>query len=97
MRRLGETLSWALPFAILVTAIVAVPLRIFESEGLPRFRALRDELADVQREGDRVRREVELLHRDVEALRTDPAAVERIARDELGMIRPGEIVFQFPP
>ena len=32
----------------------------------------------------------------VEALRTDEAAVERIARDELGMVRPGEILFQFP-
>ena len=28
-------------------------------------------------------------------LSDDPAAIERIARDELGMIREGEIVFQF--
>jgi len=31
----------------------------------------------------------------VRALRTDPKAVERVARDELGMIREDELVFQF--
>ncbi len=36
------------------------------------------------------------LEREVDALRTDPEAIERVARDELGMIREGELVFQFP-
>ena len=30
---------------------------------------------------------------DIAALRTDPAAIERIAREELGLARPGETVF----
>ena len=32
---------------------------------------------------------------EVKQLRDDPAAIERIARDELGMVRRSEVVFQF--
>ena len=32
------------------------------------------------------------LRKEVEALRSDPQAIERAAREELGFIRPGEIV-----
>jgi cell division protein FtsB len=39
---------------------------------------------------------VEQLQREVDGLRTDPSTIERIARDELGMIREDEILFQFP-
>ncbi|HEV8309741.1 MAG TPA: septum formation initiator family protein [Methylomirabilota bacterium] len=58
----------------------------------------------------RLRKEVEALHRDVQALeaendrlsqaitelRDDPTVMERIAREELGLVRPGERVLRFP-
>jgi cell division protein FtsB len=88
--------AWALPFGLLVVAIVCVPLGILDEQGLPRYRALKSERAEIERINERLRREVEQLQREVEALRSDPVAVERIARDELGMIRPDEILFQFP-
>jgi cell division protein FtsB len=33
--------------------------------------------------------------RDVHALRSDPACIERIARDKLGLARQGEIVYYY--
>lgn len=96
MDRAAHTLSWLLPFALLVVAIVAVPLRILDAQGLPRYRVLKDELREVEAENERLTRELAHLSREVEALRTDPSALERIARDELGMVRAGELVFQFP-
>lgn len=33
----------------------------------------------------------------VERLKTDPAAIERIAREEMGLARPGEMIFPLPP
>lgn len=92
---LRQSLTWLLPFAMLVCAIVAVPLRILAEEGLPRYRALQAEQVDLDAQNERMRREVRDLQREVDALRTDPAAIERIARDELGMVRPGEVIFQF--
>lgn len=85
-----------LPFGLLVVSIVSVPLGILDEQGLPRYRALKTELAEVERINDELRREIEQRQREVEALRDDPAAIERIARDELGMIRNDEILFQFP-
>ncbi len=88
--------AWLLPFALLVLAIVAVPLRILDDRGLPRYRVLKAELGEVQEANERLEAEVRALEREVEALRSDPEAIERVARDELGMIREGELVFQFP-
>jgi cell division protein FtsB len=96
MGRVSSVLSWLLPFGLLVLAIVAVPLRILDEQGLPRYRALKDELREVSAQNDRLEREVRDLLREVEGLENDPVAIERIARDELGMVREGELVFQFP-
>lgn len=87
--------SWLIPFGLLVFAIVAVPLHILDEQGLPRFRALKNELGEVRRQNEELERQVRDLQRQVRTLAHDPAAVEQIARDELGMIRDGEIVFQF--
>jgi len=94
--RLGSAFAWMLPFGLLIVSIVSVPLAILDDEGLPRYRALKAERAEVERVNGRLRRDVEQLHREVEALRTDPETIERIARDELGMIRDDELLFQFP-
>ena len=96
LRTAAHTLAWLLPFMLLVVAIVAVPLRILDEQGLPRYRVLSDELREVDATNQRLEREVRALQREVEALESDPAAIERVARDELGMIRDDELVFQFP-
>lgn len=85
------------PFALLVFAVVSVPLRILSEEGLPRYRKLRSQLERVSADNAELTREIARLSREVDALRSDPEAVERIARDELGMIREDEVLFQFAP
>ena len=89
------TLVWLLPFGLLVLTICVVPLYILDEQGLPRYRALEAELSDVEAENGRLKREVEDLMREVDALRSDARAIERIARDELGMVREGELIIQF--
>jgi len=82
--------------ALLVLAIVSVPLMVLQPQGLPRYRALESELRQMHRGNEGLAHEVRRLDAEVNQLRTEPAAMERIARDELGMVREGEIVFQFP-
>ena len=55
-----------------------------------------------QHDLDRLVREVEIveqknatLAREVQRLRSDLGYIEKIAREELGLVRPGEIVFEF--
>ncbi len=35
------------------------------------------------------------LHQEIEALKHDPLAIERVAREEMGYSRPGEVTFVF--
>ncbi len=69
---------------------------ILRPEGLPRMRAVDHELESVQAENRGLKRDIGDLKSEVQHLRDDPAAVEHIARAELGMVRKSEVVFQFP-
>lgn len=91
-----STSAFLFPLGLLLFSIVCVPIRILEAEGLPRYLALRDELQKTRERNLRLRDEVTQLNEHVGQLRSDPRAIERIARDELGMLRSDEIVFQFP-
>jgi cell division protein FtsB len=91
----GHVVERTLPIAMLCLALIAVPLLVLEPAGLPRLRGLEKELDDVTADNAENVREVERLRAEVRELRDDPAAVERIARGELGMVRKSEVVFQF--
>ncbi len=93
--RPADLLERTLPIGMLCLALVAVPILVLEPEGLPRLRGLEKELDEVNAENADSYREVERLRVEVRELRDDPAAVERIARGELGMVRKSEVVFQF--
>jgi cell division protein FtsB len=93
--RPADFLQRTLPIAMLSLALVAVPVLVLQPEGLPRLRGLQKELDQVDTENDELKRDVTRLRIEVQQLRDDPAAVERIARDELGMVRKSEVVFQF--
>jgi cell division protein FtsB len=95
VRDAGITAAFLLPLGLLLLASIVVPLRVFETEGLPRYQALRAELRGTRETNDRMRREVLELRARVSRLQSDPNALERLARDELGMLRNDEIVFQF--
>lgn len=53
-------------------------------------RALTDQIQALERDNARKRQENDRLE-------SDPRAVEKIAREELDMLRPGEIMFVLPP
>jgi cell division protein FtsL len=75
-------------FVVLLAVVSFLAITITQS-GLRHYWAGRqvDELERVRvrllRENDRLREEIRLL--------SDPAYVERVAREQLGMVRPGEV------
>ncbi len=91
----ANLLHRTLPVAILSLAIVTVPVLVLSPEGLPRLRALQAELAERNAQNEELARDVARLRVEVKRLRDDPARIERLARDELGMVRKNEVVFQF--
>lgn len=85
-------LPWLLPFGLLVFALVAVPLHLLDDAGLPRFRALRNELGAAREANAVLRRDVRALAETVDRLEHSYPAVEEIAREELGLVYDGEWV-----
>ena len=51
--------------------------------------------AALQATVDSLRHQVDSLERYKRAIETDPVVQERIAREEFGMIRPGELLYRF--
>jgi cell division protein FtsB len=91
----ADLLRRTLPIAILSLAVVAVPVLVLAPDGLPRLLSMQKDLADVRSENKQLRHDVGQLRVEVRRLREDPAAIERIARDELGMVKKNDVVFQF--
>jgi len=79
---------------------VVILLGIFSAVGerglVPLYRLARTR-ADLEREIARLREANAQLAEEVRALREDPGRLEAIAREELGLVRPGETVFDFRP
>jgi cell division protein FtsB len=80
----------------MVMAVMTVPTLVLDEQGLPRYRHLSGELQELHESNEELVLEIATLKSEIDALRGDPNYVERIARDELGMVRAEEFVFQFP-
>ena len=76
--------------------LVAAGLLVFGGAGLLRVWQIKQEVRALEREIQDLRGETERLTRTVDRLREDPALIEQIAREELGMVKGGEKVLKFP-
>ncbi len=88
-RKLLMTLSVGL-------ALLIVALALFGSTGLRRYQKLRAEAAALQTQNNKLSDENKRLSQEVRRLKNNMQYVEKIARDELGQIKPGETVFIVP-
>ncbi len=62
-----------------------------ESDDLTRIRRERDALVE---SNAALEEEIRLLRAEVRALKEDPREIARIAREDLNLVRPGEVVFE---
>jgi cell division protein FtsB len=84
-----------LPISVLVIAGVSVPMMVFSPDGLTRLEHLNEEKQRAEDEVSRLSQQIQELRSQVQRIKEDPAMVERAARDELGLVRKTEVVFQF--
>ena len=88
-------LERVLPLAVLALAVIAVPILVFRPSGVQRLETLSAERSETEEEISRLSKDIEGLRSEVRRIKADPSAVEQVARDELGLVRQTEIVFQF--
>jgi cell division protein FtsB len=77
---------------LFVTLVLVIDALAGEKGLLESMRARR-QYQQLARSLDDLRRENARLRDQVRRLRDDPAAIESLAREELGLVKPGEIVF----
>jgi cell division protein FtsB len=70
---------------------------VFGTHGVLAMRRAQKEAATVKKEIDQINEENRQLQDRVKSLKTDPQAIERIAREEMGLARPGEYIFKTSP
>jgi|SRR5688572_2787386 len=80
--------------ALLVFAVAYLPQRIGAGASADDLARVQREHAALQQRNTSLRGEIAALQAEVAALKRDPAEVARIAREDLNLIRPGEVVFE---
>jgi cell division protein FtsB len=68
---------------------------VFGEMGLVKYYRMKAQYNALLEETETLKQENVQLLRDVRALKTDPAVIERLARDKLGLARDGEIVYYY--
>lgn len=80
-----------------MVALGYIPYHVYARSGLARTLELRRDLVALRARNAQLAAENQRLAREADALRSDPAALERVARNELGWVLPGEIVVDLGP
>jgi cell division protein FtsB len=76
--------------------VLAVGLAVFGVKESVRAWQMRRDMHVVEREVQALRTKQAELTRTVDRLRNDPLYIEKLAREEMGMVREGETVLKFP-
>ena len=92
LRRLGIA-------ALLAVALGYVPYHLYASSGLARYLRLKRERDTLHASNLKLLEQSQRLRGELDAILDEDgsvskAALERAARDELGLVKPGELVFQ---
>jgi len=77
-------------------AVVVLAVLGYGAQSLGRVVQMKRDVDGLEREIASLRAETDRLSEAVGKLRSDPEAIERIAREELGLVKPGERVLKLP-
>jgi cell division protein FtsB len=81
-------------FGLLTVAMLL--LAVFNEKGALEVHAQANKLNVIESQISRLDSDNKQLTADIQALRSDPNAIEKLAREELKLVKPGEIVLVTP-
>jgi cell division protein FtsB len=89
----GQWRRKAVHYLLIVLGVVLIVDALFGDKGLVEIMKKREEYRALEESLTRTRGENGRLREEARRLREDPAAIEELARKELGLIKPGEKLF----
>jgi cell division protein FtsB len=82
---------------ILGLALLALGIHdVFGAHGYLAMRRSEKQIEQLRGEIERLNHENQDLTEHVNALKSDPETIEKIAREEMGLAKPGEMIFKLP-
>ena len=81
---------------LVIFVVVLVVHDIFGAHGFLVMHRKQQEIQKVSADIDRLNKENAALEQNVKDLKTDPQTIRKIAREELGLAKPGEIIIKLP-
>jgi cell division protein FtsL len=76
--------------------LVMIVHDVFGTHGFLAMRRTQNEIRKVKANLEALSKENAALEQEVKDLNSDPRLIEKIARDDLGLARPGEIIIRIP-
>lgn len=83
--------------ASVAMGVAAVVLIGYGGQSLARVWQMKQEVAHLEREIGQLRGQADKLSIAITRLRSDPDYIEQVAREALGLVKPGERVLKLPP
>ena len=83
-------------FVMALLSLVMLMHEIFGRNGYMTLRSEKKQFIGLQKQIQTTSEENKKLEQKIQALKNDPAAVEKQARDQLHLARPGEIIYMLP-
>lgn len=86
-------------FAIIfIIFICAIQYRIWWGEGSNReIKILKEQIVEQKKQNDMLAKENEILKKEILALKTNPKVLEEKARENLGLVKQGEVFYRIIP
>ena len=81
-------------FGLLTVAMLL--LAVFNDKGALQVHARSSKLTAIESDISKLDSENKQLSAEIQSLRSDPGAIEKLAREELKLVKPGEIVLVTP-
>ena len=78
-------------------AVAAVALLAYGGQSLARVVQMKREVESLERDIASLREETGRLTKTIDRLRSDPEYIEQLARESLGLVKPGDKVLKLPP
>lgn len=82
---------------LVIFVVVLLVHDVFGPHGYLVMRHKQQEIQKVNSRLDTLNKENAELEQQVKDLKTDPQTIRKIAREELGLAQPGEIIIKLPP
>jgi cell division protein FtsB len=93
--RWGKPQGWTLYLLLSLIVLLSV-YTIVGERGVFHLWRLRGEKAKLDEQNFSLQKENEALRQRISRLRHDDFYLEKIAREELNLVRPGEVIYRFP-